>query len=286
MAELRERELYKPPGVAETIDWAQALRASGRSSLDDASVDATLGSVVKYREDLERVRHGRRRRPGQGGRGPCPLTATSVGRRRTRSPACVRLPAPDEDDGDLGVDAPVAFARALRRVGLDVTVDAAATFAEGLTLVGPLDRDAVYWTGRSTLVRRPQDLAVYDLAFAAFSDRVRIEAEPDTVPEPIVLALDDDDDDTDDEDGERPDTDPVTVRFSRVETLRQQGLRRLHRRRAGRAAPGDRPPAGERAVAPVASLPPEPVGHRSTRPAGHPARRHPPRRRPDRPAVA
>jgi len=56
VAELRERGLYKPPGVAETIDWVQALQAIGRAALDDASVDATLGTVVKHREDLERVR--------------------------------------------------------------------------------------------------------------------------------------------------------------------------------------------------------------------------------------
>ena len=53
---IRELRLYKPPGVAETIDWVRALATLGRSELDDASVDATLGSVVKYREDAERVR--------------------------------------------------------------------------------------------------------------------------------------------------------------------------------------------------------------------------------------
>jgi MoxR-like ATPase len=56
---LRGMELYKPPGVAETIDWAQALATLGRTTLDADSVDATLGSVLKYREDQERVRaHG------------------------------------------------------------------------------------------------------------------------------------------------------------------------------------------------------------------------------------
>src|SRR6476660_421827 len=53
---LRELELYKPPGVAETLDWAQALVALDRAELDDATVDATLGTVLKYREDQERVR--------------------------------------------------------------------------------------------------------------------------------------------------------------------------------------------------------------------------------------
>ena len=49
-------ELLKPPGVAETLDWARALHALGRDELDLASAAATLGAVVKYREDVERVR--------------------------------------------------------------------------------------------------------------------------------------------------------------------------------------------------------------------------------------
>ncbi len=59
VAGLRELRLYKPPGVAETIDWAQALHALGRTELDEAVVAATLGSVVKYREDQQRLHsHG------------------------------------------------------------------------------------------------------------------------------------------------------------------------------------------------------------------------------------
>jgi MoxR-like ATPase len=53
---LRELELYKPPGVAETIDWAQALAALGREEIDAEVVEQTLGSVLKYREDIETVR--------------------------------------------------------------------------------------------------------------------------------------------------------------------------------------------------------------------------------------
>jgi MoxR-like ATPase len=53
---LRAEGLYKPPGVAETIDWAQSLATLGRATLDEASVAATLGSVLKYREDQQRVR--------------------------------------------------------------------------------------------------------------------------------------------------------------------------------------------------------------------------------------
>jgi hypothetical protein len=47
--------LYKPPGVAETIDWATALGRLGVTTLDEASVAKTLGTVLKYREDHQRV---------------------------------------------------------------------------------------------------------------------------------------------------------------------------------------------------------------------------------------
>ncbi|MCU1363845.1 MAG: ATPase [Acidimicrobiaceae bacterium] len=56
VAELRRRGLYKSPGVAETIDWAQAISALGATHLDEHTVERTLGAVVKYREDAERVR--------------------------------------------------------------------------------------------------------------------------------------------------------------------------------------------------------------------------------------
>jgi MoxR-like ATPase len=52
---LRELELLKPPGVAESLDWARALTALDRTSLDAASAAATLGAVLKYREDAQRV---------------------------------------------------------------------------------------------------------------------------------------------------------------------------------------------------------------------------------------
>ncbi len=51
--------LYKPPGVAESIDWALSLAALGRETIDESSVRATLGTVLKYREDQDRVaNHG------------------------------------------------------------------------------------------------------------------------------------------------------------------------------------------------------------------------------------
>src|SRR3954453_13747228 len=55
-AELRSLDLQKPPGLAETIDWVRALTALGRAELDVEHVQATLGSLLKYHEDLLVVR--------------------------------------------------------------------------------------------------------------------------------------------------------------------------------------------------------------------------------------
>ncbi|MEM8747008.1 MAG: MoxR family ATPase [Actinomycetota bacterium] len=52
---MRDLNLYKPPGVAETIDWAAALGRLGASKLDENLVTNTLGTVLKYREDHQRV---------------------------------------------------------------------------------------------------------------------------------------------------------------------------------------------------------------------------------------
>ena len=51
-----DEQLLKPPGVAETLDWARALNRLGTRDLDVATAAATLGAVVKYREDAQRVR--------------------------------------------------------------------------------------------------------------------------------------------------------------------------------------------------------------------------------------
>jgi MoxR-like ATPase len=53
---MREADLLKPPGVAESIDWARALQILGARTLDPELAAATLGAVLKYQEDAARVR--------------------------------------------------------------------------------------------------------------------------------------------------------------------------------------------------------------------------------------
>ncbi len=57
MSDLRSLELFKPPGVAETLDWARALGVLGANELTPQAVQDTLGVVLKYREDVETVTH-------------------------------------------------------------------------------------------------------------------------------------------------------------------------------------------------------------------------------------
>lgn len=54
--ELRTQDLYKLPGVAETIDWTKALVALNQTALDERIVEETLGVILKYKDDLHTVR--------------------------------------------------------------------------------------------------------------------------------------------------------------------------------------------------------------------------------------
>ena len=68
--------------------------------------------------------------------------------------------------------AAVGFARLLRASGLDVPVGSTLVFAQALAAVGIERRESVYWAGLATLVRRPEDIDIYDRAFAAWWERV------------------------------------------------------------------------------------------------------------------
>ena len=75
--ELRETELYKIPGISETLDWTSALLALNQRELDPEVIDDTLGLMLKYQDDIEQVRgepvramleRSRNRGPRRGGR--------------------------------------------------------------------------------------------------------------------------------------------------------------------------------------------------------------------------
>src|SRR2546421_6020526 len=120
-------------------------------------------------------------------------------------------------------DIAVAFASLLRGGGLVVPLGSVLTFTEALGAVGLEDRNGVYWAGRATLVRKPEDITTYDQVFAAFW----LGRERQTVPAPdveqITLAVDDEDE----ADGTGDDVagvggPTITVRYSPHEVLRHK----------------------------------------------------------------
>ncbi|MEZ4510736.1 MAG: MoxR family ATPase [Chloroflexota bacterium] len=54
---LRQQELYKQPGVAETLDWAEALGHLNTAVLDDRTINATLGIILKYQDDVNKIQN-------------------------------------------------------------------------------------------------------------------------------------------------------------------------------------------------------------------------------------
>lgn len=120
----------------------------------------------------------------------------------------------------------VAMAAALRRAGVAVPTGATVTFGRALAAVGGTAGGA-YWAGRATLVRRPEDVAAYDRAFAeVFGGGVAVA--PPAVPRVVQVELDADDGDAPDgadADGDREAPDERrAVRFSAVEVLRHRDL--------------------------------------------------------------
>ena len=69
---LRTKDLFKLPGVAETLDWLQALVVLDRRELDPDTVDATLGVLLKYEDDIARIRGAESRALLTAGSGPPP----------------------------------------------------------------------------------------------------------------------------------------------------------------------------------------------------------------------
>lgn len=125
------------------------------------------------------------------------------------------------DAGEIAV----AFTRVLRGAGVRVPTSSTIAFGEALAALGVDDRDHTYWAGRATLVRRPEDLDVYDRAFAVFWEHAAANTVFElTEEEAIQLVVDsDDEDDGDGPDEADPSDDPtIELRFSATEILRRK----------------------------------------------------------------
>ena len=116
----------------------------------------------------------------------------------------------------------MCFANVLRGLGVETPVSAVVSFTEALGAVGVGRRDNVYWAGRATLVRRPEDVEAYDEAFAAFFESSFGGPEPHRQPENVTLAVDTEDDDQSGVGDHQPDRETVELRYSIAEVLRHR----------------------------------------------------------------
>jgi uncharacterized protein len=129
------------------------------------------------------------------------------------------------DTNQVGADRmAVAFARVLRGAGLAVPTSTVLRFAEALGVLGLERRDDVYWAARATLIRRPEDVPVFDRAFRTFWEQASPSGEFADEPDPlrITLAVDEGPDDGSPEQAAPNDERTVELRFSATEVLRQK----------------------------------------------------------------
>ncbi len=147
--ELRSLDLYKVPGVSETIDWVAALVALDRETLDP---------------EADR-RHARRRPESQRGSRVAPRPPRCrIVRARDRSHRITRVtPRTSHLADNL-----LVFGRILRRAGVPVHPGRLLDLLEALAHVNLADRDEVYHACRTLLVHRKDQIAIFDAAFAAF----------------------------------------------------------------------------------------------------------------------
>jgi uncharacterized protein len=131
-------------------------------------------------------------------------------------PSCGR-PSTVSDEADRLA---VIFARRLRADGITVPTGSVALFVEALDAVDPLDGDNVYWTARVVLVKRPEDIDVFDRAFASFWLGRTGDSPPAAVVPDETIGVDGPEQTDDTLTAEPPSADTAALRCSSVEVLR------------------------------------------------------------------
>lgn len=119
----------------------------------------------------------------------------------------------------------VSFSRVLRGAGLDVPVDSVVLFVRALGELSLGKRNQVYWAGRATLVRRHEDIDLYDRAFAVFWEHHHADQPIEEVVERSLTLVVDSDDESDSGDAPSDDGEQLHLRFSRHEVLRDKDFR-------------------------------------------------------------
>lgn len=119
------------------------------------------------------------------------------------------------------------FTGVLRAGGVAVPTGLTVLYTDALALVGLESPTRVYWAGRATLVRRPEDVPAYDRAFAAYWHDVAVPVDMGQQEKVITVALDDGEGSSEDDDEGGPPGEVLAVRYSPAEILRHQDMSAL-----------------------------------------------------------
>ena len=140
---LRTAELFKPPGVAETLDWATALTIMDTQELDEQIIGDTLGVLLKYQDDVQRVQS-------------------------ELLQELARRALPTVADRGLFLPNLLHFGRLLRQLGVRISTREIYDLADALTTIDLARQDDFYHTLRAFLVHSPDEIELFDRAFDLF----------------------------------------------------------------------------------------------------------------------
>src|SRR5262249_52903179 len=165
---LREEDLFKAPGVAETLDWAAALAELDVATLDPLTVSDTLGVLLKYQDDIARIEGAKAKELIDEGRAELRAAEETRDGIMHRFFASTLRPvfaadhvrgsehprAQGERVGGRLAENIVHFARALRAAGIPVGPGAVMDALAAVEAAGVGTREDFYWTLHAVLVKR------------------------------------------------------------------------------------------------------------------------------------
>jgi hypothetical protein len=156
---LRGGDLFKAPGVAETLDWVSALHELDSVTLDPQTVNDTLGVLLKYQDDIVRM-EGSEEAHSRSDQGRDP---------HLRNDPRVLMPrvADQPPSGKLAANI-MHFARVLRGAGLPVGPASVLDALDAAQSGSLRTRDEFYWTLHAILVKRREHKEIFDQAFHVF----------------------------------------------------------------------------------------------------------------------
>ena len=174
---LRTEDLFKKPGVAETIDWAKCLLALDVVSLSPEVIADTMGALLKYQDDIARLHGSEAKRILDDARARSRPPDVSSGLKYPRgvwgadSPprrAMTDVPTLELPDDPKLTHNITHFARALRAAGLPVGPGRVIDAVRAVAVAGFTSRQDFFYTLRACLVTRPEHLVVFAQIFRLY----------------------------------------------------------------------------------------------------------------------